>query len=114
GVAVAESYAAPEVVEGRREAPAAWWPLGVMVHELDTGRRPRRGGNWLTARNTEVDVSAITDEHLRLSARGLFTLTPSARWGYQEGSEWLAGGRPQIRTAHCRRQLAFAGASHEE
>ncbi|WP_017540413.1 protein kinase domain-containing protein, partial [Nocardiopsis halophila] len=27
-LAVTEEYAAPEVVEGRREAPAAWWSLG--------------------------------------------------------------------------------------
>ncbi|MEE2046393.1 protein kinase, partial [Nocardiopsis tropica] len=54
GLAITEDYAAPEVVEGRREGPASWWSLGVMVHELVTGRRPERGGNWLTARHTEV------------------------------------------------------------
>lgn len=43
GLAITEDYAAPEVVEGRREAPAAWWSLGVMVHELMTGGG-RRGG----------------------------------------------------------------------
>ena len=114
GVAITEDYAAPEVVEGRREAPAAWWSLGVMAHELVTGRRPQRGGNWLTARNTEVDISAVTDEHWRLLVRGLYTLAPSARWGYEEVSAWLSGERPQIRTAHHRRTISFAGTTHED
>ncbi|GAA1119432.1 protein kinase domain-containing protein [Nocardiopsis metallicus] len=114
GQAITEDYAAPEVVEGRREAPASWWSLGVMVHELTTGRRPERGGNWLTARNTEVDISAITDERWRLLARGLLTLAPSARWGYDEVAAWLAGERPPIRTANRLRPINFAGAFHED
>ena len=114
GQAITEDYAAPEVIEGRREAPAAWWSLGVMVHELVTGRRPERGGNWLTARNTEVDISAITDERWRLAARGLLTPAPSARWGHEEVAAWLAGERPRIRTARRLRPIDFAGASHED
>ena len=114
GQAITEDYAAPEVIEGRREAPAAWWSLGVMVHELVTGRRPERGGNWLTARNTEVDISAISDEHWRLAARGLLTPAPSARWGHEEVAAWLAGERPRIRTARRLRPIDFAGASHED
>ncbi|OOC53131.1 MULTISPECIES: protein kinase domain-containing protein [Nocardiopsis] len=114
GLAITEDYAAPEVVEGRREAPAAWWSLGVMAHELVSGRRPERGGNWLTARNTEVDISAITDERWRLLARGLLAPAPSARWGYDEVVQWLAGERPQIRTARRLRPIDFAGVSHED
>ena len=114
GQAITEDYAAPEVIEGRREAPAAWWSLGVMVHELVAGRRPERGGNWLTARNTEVDISAITDERWRLLARGLLTLAPSARWGQEEVAAWLAGERPRIRTVHRLRPIVFAGATHED
>ena len=114
GLAITEDYAAPEVVEGRREAPAAWWSLGVMAHELVTGRRPERGGNWLTARNTEVDISAITDERWRLLARGLLAPTPSARWGYDEVTQWLNGERPQIRTVRRLRPIEFAGTNHED
>lgn len=114
GLAITEDYAAPEVVEGRREAPAAWWSLGVIAHELVTGRRPERGGNWLTARNTEVDVSAVTDERWRLLVRGLLSLAPSARWGHDEVSQWLDGERPQIRTARRLRPIDFAGVNHED
>ncbi|WP_306368892.1 serine/threonine protein kinase [Nocardiopsis sp. CC223A] len=114
GLAITEDYAAPEVVEGRREAPAAWWSLGVMAHELVTGRRPDRGGNWLTARNTEVDISAVTDEHWRLLVRGLLAPSPGARWGYAEVAQWLAGERPALRTARRLRPIVFAGASHED
>ncbi|WP_200815808.1 serine/threonine protein kinase [Nocardiopsis sp. JB363] len=114
GQAITEDYAAPEVIEGRREAPAAWWSLGVMVHELVAGRRPERGGNWLTARNTEVDISAITDERWRLLARGLLALAPSARWGQEEVAAWLAGERPRIRTVRRLRPIVFAGTTHED
>ncbi|MDE3720232.1 serine/threonine protein kinase [Nocardiopsis sp. N85] len=114
GLAITEDYAAPEVVEGRREAPGAWWALGVMAHELVTGRRPDRGGNWLTARNTEVDISAVADERWRLLVRGLLAPSPSARWGHAEVSQWLAGERPAIRTARRLRPIVFAGASHED
>ncbi|MFV2197321.1 protein kinase domain-containing protein [Nocardiopsis sp. LOL_012] len=114
GVAVTEDYAAPEVIEGRREAPAAWWSLGVMAHELVTGRRPERGGNWLTARNTEVDVSAVTDERWRLLVRGLLAPAPAARWGHAEVVQWLAGERPRIRTVNRTRPIVFAGVAHED
>lgn len=114
GVAVTEDYAAPEVIEGRREAPAAWWSLGIMAHELVAGRRPERGGNWLTARNTEVDISAITDERWRLLARGLLIPAPAARWGHDEVAAWLSGERPSIRTVRRQRPLSFAGTNHED
>ncbi|MDA0565367.1 protein kinase [Streptomonospora sp. S1-112] len=114
GLAITEDYAAPEVIEGRREAPAAWWSLGVMVHELVTGRRPERGENWLTARTTEVDVSAIADESWRLLARGLLTPAPSARWGHSEVVQWLAGERPRIVTPHSHAPIRFADASHDD
>ncbi|GAB3446951.1 hypothetical protein GCM10027570_18640 [Streptomonospora sediminis] len=114
GLAITEAYAAPEVVEGRREAPAAWWSLGIMVHELIAGRRPERGENWLTARSTEIDVSAITDESWRLLARGLLTPAPSARWGHDQVRQWLAGERPAIAKPRRHAPIRFADASHDD
>ncbi|GAB3205761.1 protein kinase domain-containing protein [Marinactinospora thermotolerans] len=114
GLAITEAYAAPEVVEGRREAPAAWWSLGIMVHELMTGRRPERGENWLTARNSEVDVSAIPDERWRLLARGLLTPVPRDRWGYAEVTQWLAGERPQVVKTRRHAPIKFADVSHDD
>ncbi|RNL86423.1 serine/threonine-protein kinase [Halostreptopolyspora alba] len=112
--AVTQDYAAPEVIEGRREAPAAWWSLGVMAHEMMTGRRPTLGENWLTARNREIDVSAIPDEEWRLLAQGLLTPVPSARWGYDEVRQWLAGERPRIVRARRYAPISFADVSHDD
>ncbi len=112
--AVTEDYAAPEVIEGRREAPAAWWSLGVMAHELMAGRRPARGDNWLTARNREIDVSAIPNEEWRLLAQGLLTPVPTARWGHTELRQWLAGERPQLVKARRYASISFADVSHDD
>ncbi|GAA4906103.1 protein kinase domain-containing protein [Streptomonospora salina] len=114
GLAVTEAYAAPEVVEGRREAPAAWWSLGVMVHELLTGRRPEGGESWLTARRSEVDVSAVADESWRLLVRGLLTPAPSARWGHAEVRQWLSGERPSLVRPRAHAPIRFADASHDD
>nr|WP_052745971.1 serine/threonine protein kinase [Allosalinactinospora lopnorensis] len=114
GQAITEDYAAPEVIEGRREAPAAWWSLGIMVHELRSGRRPVRGENWLTARNTDIDVSAIPEEEWRLLAQGLLTPVPSARWGYAEVRQWLAGERPRLVKARRHAPISFADVSHDD
>ncbi|GAA1985379.1 hypothetical protein GCM10009799_08500 [Nocardiopsis rhodophaea] len=114
GLAITEDYAAPEVVEGRREAPAAWWSLGIMVHELMTGRRPERGESWLTARTTDIDVSGIPDERWRLLARGLLAPVPSARWGHDEVRAWLDGERPEIVAARRHAPLVFADVSHDD
>ncbi|MDS1269423.1 protein kinase [Lipingzhangella sp. LS1_29] len=114
GLAVTEDYAAPEVVEGRREAPSAWWSLGIMVHELATGRRPERGDSWLAARSREIDVSAIGAEEWRLLARGLLHPSPEARWGYQQVNQWLAGEQPEVRPQRRYATLSFGDVAHQD
>ncbi|GAA3742949.1 protein kinase domain-containing protein [Salinactinospora qingdaonensis] len=114
GLAITEDYAAPEVVEGRREAPAAWWSLGVIVHELVTGRRPARGENWLSARSSEIDVSAVPDGHWRLLARGLLAPVPESRWGYREVTAWLAGEKPKVVKARRHAPIRFGDVSHDD
>ncbi|GAB3491504.1 protein kinase domain-containing protein [Nocardiopsis coralliicola] len=113
-LAVTEDYAAPEVVEGRREAPAAWWSLGVMVHEMAAGRRLPRRENWLTARTAEIDVSAIADERWRLLASGLLAPVPEERWGYAQVRQWLDGETPRIARARRNAPIVFAGVSHHD
>lgn len=114
GQAITEAYAAPEVIEGRREAPAAWWSLGVIAHELVTGQRPPRSGNWLTARSTAVDLSAVADERWRLLIRGLLTPDPKTRWGDAQVRQWLRGERPSVARPRKHRPITFEGVAHED
>ncbi|PRX98454.1 serine/threonine-protein kinase [Allonocardiopsis opalescens] len=112
--AITEDYAAPEIIEGRREKSAAWWSLGVIAHELATGRRPQRRENWLAARNSELDLSAIADPRWRLLARGLLTPTPETRWGYGQVREWLDGGTPEVVAARRYQPITFADIKHDD
>ena len=114
GVAITDTYAAPEVVEGRREAPGAWWSLGIMAHELRTGRRPDRDEGLLAARSREVDVSAIPEENWRLLARGLLGLVPESRWSYPQVNQWLGGERPQVARTRRYTSLSFGDVSHDD
>ncbi|MDA2815006.1 serine/threonine protein kinase [Nocardiopsis sp. RSe5-2] len=113
-LAITEEYAAPEVVEGRREAPAAWWSLGVMAHEMVAGRRPPRRENWLTARTDEIDVSAVADERWRLLVRGLLAPVPAERWGAEEVRRWLDGETPQVARAGRNAPIVSAGTTHAD
>jgi len=65
-----DEYVPPELLEGRgRTAAADWWGLGVLLHEMITGRTPFEGNtNEIFAQITKYNKGGDeTNEKLRLS-----------------------------------------------
>ncbi|MEU4191534.1 protein kinase [Kribbella sp. NPDC026611] len=101
-------YTSPEGSVGRGNKANDWWGLGVIVHELLTGRHLHAipGGDGVLS---EVRVRAayfeqswsydeVTDPRWKLLLDGL--LSPAeGRWVWAQVTEWIAGGSPAI-TAH--------------
>ncbi|MBA2556042.1 MAG: serine/threonine-protein kinase [Chloroflexi bacterium] len=102
-------YAAPEAAFGSVSPARDWWSLGIMVIELATGQHPFRDdtGNPMEAAlighhlaTRPIDVSAITDDRLRLVASGLLIRDPAQRWGREEVTKWLSGETPSVPQDH--------------
>lgn len=94
-------YAAPEAVAGSVSAASDWWSLGMVVLEQLTQGGCFAGVNesaWAIHVVTRgVSIPESIDERARLLLRGLLVRDPSKRWGWQQVSEWLAGGSPEVR-----------------
>ena len=95
-------YTSPEGSFGRGNKANDWWGLGVIVHELLTGRHlfAADGGGFLTENRVRAayfehswTYDDVTDPRWRLLLDGL--LAPAAgRWTWAQVNSWLAGGSP--------------------
>ncbi|QAY71438.1 protein kinase domain-containing protein [Xylanimonas protaetiae] len=99
-------YIAPEMYAGEVDVAgkADYWSLGIIVHELLTGRhvlsdeQGRRLGDRLVRHavlNHNVPVEH-PDPRWRLLLEGLLTYDPDHRWAEPEVRDWLAGGSPTV------------------
>ncbi|WP_432874597.1 serine/threonine-protein kinase [Kribbella sp. CA-245084] len=126
-------YTSPEGSVGKGNKANDWWGLGVIAHELLTGRHLHAtpGGDGvlseLRVRAAYMDQSwsydDVTDVRWRLLLDGL--LSPAdGRWSWAQVDEWLAGGSPPITThwpnrvptsqRRARKAYHFAGAECTE
>jgi hypothetical protein len=104
-VAGTYTYTSPEGSVGRGNKANDWWGLGIIAHELLTGRHLHSspGGDGMLS---ELRVQAaflehawsyddVTDPHWRLLFDGL--LAPAeGRWGWAQVKDWLEGGSPEV------------------
>lgn len=100
------AYAPPEASFGDVSKTGDWWPVGVMTHELLTGRHPLadpatgllppdRELRVLLGRGA-VGASGMRDERWRMLLDGLMTIDAEKRWGAAQVRAWLAGGSPTV------------------
>jgi len=95
-------YAAPEWSFAALQSPAAdWWALGMTIIELACGRHPFADvsdesiyHHFVTGR--PVDLSGMTDPRVRMLCEGLVEPDNYKRWTYNEVTQWLSGGFPEI------------------
>ncbi len=99
--------APPETVEGAAGAPASWWALGVVVHELLTGRPPA-----FEPGDAAVDHDGAAHGRWQPLLAGLLTVDPAARWTGAQVAAWLAGGTPPVIGDRAYAPLEFAGREH--
>jgi eukaryotic-like serine/threonine-protein kinase len=93
-------YTAPETFYDHVSFARDWWSLGVIVHELTTGRRPFAGLSehpiMMQLARHAFPVDDVEDPRLRLLCRGLLVHDFEARWGLAQVRQWLDGESPAV------------------
>ncbi|WP_454167870.1 protein kinase domain-containing protein [Microbacterium lacticum] len=128
-VAGTYAYAAPESLNNKPSPKGDWWALGVMAHELLSGRHLLAGtsgdlpsDNEMRARIFEgvFDLDGLPDDRWRMLVAGLLTRDRAERWEGAQVRQWLAGASPRVATAPEPRTItpnvsfAFAGKDYTD
>ncbi|MEO3855817.1 hypothetical protein [Acrocarpospora sp. B8E8] len=100
-------WSQPPPPESAAGAQDAWWALGVLVHELLTGRPPR-----FEPGDPAVELGDTGLGRWQHLLAGLLTVDPNARWTGREVAAWLAGGTPAVTPDRVPRPIAFEGREH--
>jgi serine/threonine protein kinase len=93
-------YASPESLQGAASICGDWWSMGIIVHEILTGRTPYYGLKSPaieTAISTKpVPISTHLSDREKHLLMGLFTRDMDKRWRYQQVKSWLEGQWPEV------------------
>ncbi len=100
------AYAPPEASFGEVSKAGDWWPIGVIAHELLTGRHPLAdAASGLLPPDREMRVllgqgavraDGVGDARWRMLLEGLLTLDATHRWRAAQVRDWLAGRSPEV------------------
>lgn len=95
-----EIYAAPELYQGTGEKTILskevdYYALGITLIHIFSGEEPFNGLSPFEIMNIKcdgkVDIPDDAPDELKTLIKGLITVDPKKRWGYDEVQKWLNG-----------------------